>query len=346
MENKVGKEAVESIENGLVLSSEEFAIQAISILEDTSSEAYWRFQDLAKSIFLIPHACISLGLKGSEDLKVRIVGEIVEVPRQGSFCGTVMERSEILVVQNAIEDARFRDNPLVRDKMQIRFYAGVPLHRGSDEPFGTLCVMDTIPRTFDQGRLTILRDLGRQIVELIEIEVQNRFITGGFREETNIESSQTRLNTRTQTAVEKSSSLGFEISLDDQIDRIFDLFSDEAGAKGVELVSNISEDLRVVFDQDALWMVLRTTIFNGIKYCIMGGSVKVDAWKSARHLIVSISDSGAGMPAGKVQEVMSEAPAVSGLAVCRRLLESNNGQMDILSEKGMGTTITLTFPAQ
>ncbi len=273
-----------------------------------------------------------------------MVENVVEVPRKGSFCGTVLERSEILVVQNACNDIRFRDNPLVQDKMQIRFYAGVPLHRESGEPFGTLCVMDTIPRTFDEGRWTILRDLSRQIVEHVEIEVRNQMLVGEFAGTLKSDRSRAQAGSHIQTGGKRTVNADSVVSLDDEVERIFDLFASEANAEGVELASNVSKDLRVDLDRDILWMVLRTTIFNGIKYCILGGSVRFEAWKSARHLLISVSDTGAGMPLGKVQEVMGESPTMSGLVACRRLLESNKGQMDILMEKGMGTTVTLTIP--
>ncbi len=273
-----------------------------------------------------------------------MVDKVAEVPREGSFCGTVLERSEILVVQNACNDIRFRDNPLVQDKMQIRFHAGVPLHRESGEPFGTLCVMDTIPRTFDEGRWTILRDLSRQIVEHFEIEVRNQMLVGEFAGTLKSDRSRAQAGSHIQTDGKRAVNVGSGVSLDDEVERIFDLFASEANAEGVELASNVSKDLRVDLDRDILWMVLRTTIFNGIKYCILGGSVRFEAWESARHLLISVSDTGAGMPLGKVQEVMGESPTISGLVACRRLLESNIGQMDILMEKGMGTTVTLTIP--
>lgn len=134
-----------------------------------------------------------------------------------------------------------------------------------------------------------------------------------------------------QTVGKRAVNVGSGVSLDDEVERLFDLFASEGNAKGVEMASNVSKDLRV--DLDILWMVLKTTIFNGIKYCILGGSVRVEAWKSARHLLVSVSDACPGMPVGKVQEVMGESPTMSGLVAFRCLLESNNGQMDILTEK-------------
>ena len=113
------------------------------------------------------------------------------------------------------------------------------------------------------------------------------------------------------------------------------------------MISSVSEDLVIHFDRDLLSMVLRKAIFNGIKYCIFGGSVKVEAWRSSRHVIVSISDSGAGMEPERVERVLEgsgDGKPIDELSFCKTLLEEKQAQLDILSEKGMGTTITLTFP--
>ena len=94
-------------------------------------------------------------------------------------------------------------------------------------------------------------------------------------------------------------------------------------------------------------MVLRKAIFNGIKYSIYGGSVNLDAWRSSHHVVVSISDSGAGMEPERVERALgggTDDMPIDELSFCKTLLEEKQSQMDILSEKGMGTTITLTLP--
>ena len=152
--------------------------------------------------------------------------------------------------------------------------------------------------------------------------------------------SRAQSDSEIQTVGKRTFNVGSGVSLDDEVERLFDLFASEANAKGVELASNVSKDLWV--DLDILWIVSKMTIFNGIKYCILGSSIRIEAWKSARRLLVSVSDTGPGIPVEKAQEVIGKSPTMSGLVAFRCLLESNNGQMDILTEKGMGATVTLT----
>jgi len=115
------------------------------------------------------------------------------------------------------------------------------------------------------------------------------------------------------------------------------------------MVSSVPDDLVIHFDRDLLFMVLRKAIFNGVKYCIFGGTVKVDAWRSSHLVVVSVYDSGAGMEPERVERTLSgggEDKPIDELSFCKNRLEDKQAQMDILSEKGMGTTITLTFPSQ
>ncbi len=253
-----------------------------------------------------------------------------------------------MVVQNATEDVRFVDNAMVTDRMHVRFYAGMKLITSSGDAIGTICIMDTISRSFDESRVTILKDLAKQVIALLESEVRNEILTQSAGSVESVVLDERRAN-----GMDGDQSPGLShsplrpLSLNDEVEKAFDLFSSEANAKGVELNSNIAEDLYVKFDDDIFNLVLKTAIFNGIKFCIYGGSVKVEAWKTSVHILISITENGAGMEPDRVQQLLDTSSAsgsVLGLTACKRLLEAENGHMDILSEKGLGTTVTLTFP--
>jgi serine phosphatase RsbU (regulator of sigma subunit) len=66
-------------------------------------------------------------------------------------------------VEDARQDVRFVDNPLVRGDPHIRFYAGYPLSGPGGHHVGTLCIMDRQPRTLDDGQVLVLRDLARWV---------------------------------------------------------------------------------------------------------------------------------------------------------------------------------------
>lgn len=84
---------------------------------------------------------------------------LAELPRVGSFCDTTIRQRGGTVIPDALQDERFRDNPLVVGDPCIRFYAGFPLESLSGERLGTLCVFDTEPRRADDIDLVGLRDL-------------------------------------------------------------------------------------------------------------------------------------------------------------------------------------------
>jgi len=71
-------------------------------------------------------------------------------------------------VPDALEDPRFRDNPLVRGEEHVRFYAGAPLLTTDRDAIGTLCVLDTSPRP-DTRPADALRILSRQVMVQLEL---------------------------------------------------------------------------------------------------------------------------------------------------------------------------------
>ena len=336
------------------ISENEFHLRAIQVMEHDLNGFYARYRELYKSVFLIPNAVMSLALPDGETLRVLMdEGQIMEVPRANSFCGCTLENTEIFIVNNAVEDERFRDNPLVREKMHVRFYTGLPLIGLTGRPFGTICMMDTIPRYLEDTRIAMMKDMAKQVVAQVEAEVRIECLSESITGETTTDfhlGTDSRLDLTSENELVDENSVGaasIVTPLSFEIDKIFDLFSSPANSKGVELISSVSEDLVIHFDRDLLSMVLRKAIFNGIKYCIFGGSVKVEAWRSSRHVIVSISDSGAGMEPERVERVLEgsgDGKPIDELSFCKTLLEEKQAQLDILSEKGMGTTITLTFP--
>jgi PAS domain S-box-containing protein len=94
-----------------------------------------------------------------------------EVPRDLSFCAHTVAGKEPLVVKDARRDARFQDNVFVQGDPKVRFYAGVPLANGRDNQMvGSLCLVDTRPRVFEEKDVKLLQDLG----ELVRQEFENR----------------------------------------------------------------------------------------------------------------------------------------------------------------------------
>lgn len=81
------------------------------------------------------------------------------------------EYPEVLVVENALEDIRFRNNPLVLGAPHIRFYAGCPLVAANKLRLGSLCIIDNKPRCFDAESCNMLTNMAEMVVREIEKDV-------------------------------------------------------------------------------------------------------------------------------------------------------------------------------
>ncbi len=82
---------------------------------------------------------------------------IPETPRTESFCQYTILDDDQLVVEDASRDERFQELPAVT-QMGIRFYAGAPI-TVEGQRVGTLCVLDTRPRSFELEDVEALADL-------------------------------------------------------------------------------------------------------------------------------------------------------------------------------------------
>ena len=97
-----------------------------------------------------------------------------ESPREISFCGhAINAESVITVVEDATQDERFIDNPLVTEH-GIRFYAGVPLVTSDNFRLGTLCIFDLKPKPLDEEIELFLVKMAKQVEILLEHRLQNQ----------------------------------------------------------------------------------------------------------------------------------------------------------------------------
>lgn len=147
-------------------------LKDLGLLDSEAEERFDRFTRLAKRLFGVPVALISLVDSDRQWFKSRQGLDATETPRDVSFCGHAILGSEIFVVENASEDARFADNPLVIGDPNIAFYAGFPLTGPKGHKVGTLCLLDQKPRVLDEEDLEALRDIGDMVAsELASLQL-------------------------------------------------------------------------------------------------------------------------------------------------------------------------------
>lgn len=134
-------------------------LRALNILHTPAEERFDRLTRLARRLFGVPIALVSL-LEEDHQWFKSVAGQSGETaPRNTSFCGHAILQDDVMVVEDALEDDRFYDNPLVTGENPIRFYAGCPLRTPAGAKVGTLCIVDHHARSFNADDCHTLRDL-------------------------------------------------------------------------------------------------------------------------------------------------------------------------------------------
>ena len=138
-------------------------LRSLSILDTPSEERFDCLTRMAKRLFSVPIALVSLVDENRQWFKSCAGISFSETPRNISFCGHAILYNEIFVIPDTLEDERFADNPLVTNKPNIRFYAGCPLRFIDGSKLGTLCIIDQKPRNLTNDDLETLKDLASMV---------------------------------------------------------------------------------------------------------------------------------------------------------------------------------------
>lgn len=145
------------------------ALREYRILDTEPERSFDDLTLLASHICRTPVALISLVDADRQWFKSRVGVTFGETSRAVSFCTHAIQQREIMVVPDARQDVRLRDNPQVTGDPHIRFYAGAPLVTPEGHALGTLCVVDRVVRTLTPDQLEALDALRRQAEAQLEL---------------------------------------------------------------------------------------------------------------------------------------------------------------------------------
>src|SRR3989441_7212672 len=150
-------------------------LRQYQVLDTESEEAFDDLTRLAAYVCQTPAALISLVDANRQWFKARVGIQARETPRNISFCGHAVMHKGCFIIEDALFDERFADNPLVINEPFVRFYAGMPLLSPEGFAIGTLCVMDRQPHHLDAQQIEALEMLANQVMSQLELRREVRF---------------------------------------------------------------------------------------------------------------------------------------------------------------------------
>ncbi len=128
------------------------------------------FVRMAAQFYDVPTSLVSLIDKDRQWFKAAVGIDVKQTPRELAFCAhAILSPAEVLVVEDATRDPRFADNPLVTGAPNIRFYAGAPILDGEGYALGTLCIVDSKPRTLDETGRRRLADMAIAVGSTLDL---------------------------------------------------------------------------------------------------------------------------------------------------------------------------------
>ena len=133
------------------------------------------------------------------------------------------------------------------------------------------------------------------------------------------------------------------------------MFDERARREGITLLYEEPEEFVVLMgDRNRLRQVFVNVIDNALKYSSAGGTVRVEAARAGSSFQVVVSDTGCGISAEDLPKVKTKFYKANftrrgsgiGLAVANEIVQQHNGSLELASQVGKGTVVTITLPIQ
>lgn len=141
------------------------------ILDTPEESDFDELVHLASSICKTPISLVSLLDDKRQWFKARHGLDVKETPKEVSFCQHAIKDEKLFIVNDALLDPRFENNPLVKGFPDIRFYAGMPLTTTDGFNLGTLCVIDVVPRILNEEQKEALKIISKQVTKQLDLKL-------------------------------------------------------------------------------------------------------------------------------------------------------------------------------
>jgi len=144
------------------------------------------------------------------------------------------------------------------------------------------------------------------------------------------------------------------VNISPLLDDVVDLYQYVAEEKKIALSTAAPPELWLRADRNRLRQVLANLLDNAIKYTPAGGRVEIRASQQQRAVVISVKDTGIGMPPDELPKIWdrlyradqsrSQRGLGLGLSLVRAVVQAHGGDVEASSAIGVGSTFTIRLP--
>jgi two-component system, sensor histidine kinase and response regulator len=146
-----------------------------------------------------------------------------------------------------------------------------------------------------------------------------------------------------------------ELDVNLVVNKVVNLLKYAATNKNIIVKKAIPHNLKCYGNSNVLEIVLRNLISNSIKFCNAGNTITIEAKNTTQELLLIVTDNGKGMNVATLANIQKknfyttvgtnkEYGTGLGLMICYEMIEKHKGSIDIKSEEGKGTSISIKIP--
>jgi two-component system sensor histidine kinase BaeS len=146
------------------------------------------------------------------------------------------------------------------------------------------------------------------------------------------------------------------VDVDEIFERVSERHAQAAQDKGVAMVIDPHDDIRMVGDPHRLEQAVQNLASNALRHTPPGGTIRLGASREDGTVKLTVADNGVGIPAQhlphvfdrfyKADQSRSQAGSGLGLSIVKAIIDRHGGTVSARSEHGVGTVFTIVLPAQ
>ena len=176
------------------------SLYALNVLDTPAEARFDRITELVVGYFNVDAALINFIDRDRQWAKSCVGLDAGNAPRHVSFCAYTILQATELVIEDAMLDERFHDNPFVTGDFGLRFYAGHPLCTPNGAKVGSLCLAHAEPRAMSEADRRALR----HFASLVEDELNRIQLRDAMEQLTAAEQALERERAQLRTVIDSA----------------------------------------------------------------------------------------------------------------------------------------------